>query len=52
MLLIGQVNTLEVMVGELAWIIALRVVALTARTNELVFEPFHVRSNLINGMAS
>ena len=31
-------------------IIAVRVLTRTTRTNELIFEPFHVRDELINGM--
>jgi hypothetical protein len=39
-------------VTELVRVIAFREVARTALTDELVFEPFHVRDELINGMSA
>lgn len=41
LVLIGQVHRLQVVAGELVWVVAVRVVARVTRSNKLVFEPLH-----------
>ena len=49
-LLVRQVDCGVIVIGKLVRVVAFRVVTRTALTNELVFEPFHVLSDIINGM--